>query len=128
MSLNGAFARREKGLEELAKLKTNILSIYFAHRFWDWTDGSDVTKGRQARLRPKHADDARRVLLRLMRLIRLQLEAPIVSRARHHLTKSGRSHQERVLSRKNSCETCCHLIGSECEACENGILSTYIWV
>eukprot|EP00041_Stephanoeca_diplocostata_P027172 m.745202 g.745202 ORF g.745202 m.745202 type:complete len:411 (+) comp23127_c3_seq3:128-1360(+) len=105
MSLNGAFARREKGLEELAKLKTNILSIYFAHRFWDWTDGSDVTKGRQARLRPKHADDARRVLLRLMRLIRLQLEAPIVSRARHHLTKSGRSHQERVLSRVHEVKT-----------------------
>eukprot|EP00041_Stephanoeca_diplocostata_P003537 m.35573 g.35573 ORF g.35573 m.35573 type:complete len:336 (+) comp14417_c0_seq16:149-1156(+) len=97
MSLNEAFARRERGLEELSRLKSSMLSQYLAHKYWDWT-GGDLKKGRDARLRLGHTEDARKLFLQLLQLIRLQLQSPIVSRARHQFTKTGGEKQSNVLS------------------------------
>lgn len=59
-------------MEELARLKTSMLSQYLAHKFWDWT-GGDLSKGRDVRLRHEHTEDARKLFLQLLQLIRLQL-------------------------------------------------------
>lgn len=94
MSVTSAFTRRERALLDLAQLKADLMSIYFAHRDWDWgKDGDD----RSTNLRPEHVDDTRDEIASLVVVISSLLSAPISSKSRHLFTKSG----QRELARKN---------------------------
>lgn len=46
--MNEAFKRREQALAQFAVLKAQIVTIYFAHRDWDWATKQTPHGGRAA--------------------------------------------------------------------------------
>ena len=101
-SLNEAFRRRENALHTMAGLKANALSLYHAHRDWDWSTQTAYHGGRAA-LPPGHVAQVRAVLLELIVAQCEVLLAPNVGRARHHFTPGGRRKREAVQARKAVC-------------------------
>lgn len=94
-SLNEAFKRRELALLNLAQMKSNLFSIYLAHRDWDWATKEGACNGRD-KLPAGHVVQVRAVLMDMTEAQCDVLLAPNVSRSRHLLTAPGRQKRCRV--------------------------------
>lgn len=75
------------------------MSIYYAHRDWDWATKEAMCGGR-SRLPAGHADAVRQVLLDLNAAQCDILLAPNVGRSRHLLSSGGRHKRARVQAYK----------------------------
>jgi hypothetical protein len=98
-SLNEAFRRRELAALTIASMKADLLSLYYAHRDWDWPARGALSGGRAA-LPANHLDDVRSVLLDLNEAQALLLLKPNVGRARHFYTAAGRHKRVTVTAQK----------------------------
>eukprot|EP00038_Savillea_parva_P009531 m.184132 g.184132 ORF g.184132 m.184132 type:complete len:413 (+) comp16043_c0_seq1:85-1323(+) len=83
MSVTSAFNRREQAILDLAALKADILSIYYAHRDWSWPT-------REEKLREGHVRDVRFELMGLIAKIKRMLRSPNVTKGRHRFSTDGR--------------------------------------
>lgn len=93
MSVTSAFARRERAIQDLAVLNANLISIFLAHRDWDWgTPG----KNRASQLPPTHVGLMAQEVATLIGTITRLLQAPNVNKARHDFTALGHRDCTRV--------------------------------
>ncbi len=70
------------------RAQSNLLSMYFAHRDWDWAT-KEAPAGGRAKLQAGHVDQVRAVLLELNEAQCELLVTPNVGRSRHFFTQAG---------------------------------------
>lgn len=107
VSIGMAFRRRERALKDLTVLRSCSYQIYLAHACWDWGKGDPGGRAKSAITPEGEADDDRwlrhsdQVLTQLVHigdeLFRF-LTLPTASRARHRVTRTGRSEAAATMS------------------------------
>lgn len=109
MTLTETFRRREAAVTHLMNLRTNIISLFVAHKDWDFytipdrrpeekslSGRNDLNSRESARLSSNHVSELRCVLCRFIDMTFTVLSAPRVSQARHFYTKDGREQRNHV--------------------------------
>eukprot|EP00550_Attheya_septentrionalis_P004428 CAMPEP_0198283520 /NCGR_PEP_ID=MMETSP1449-20131203/3086_1 /TAXON_ID=420275 /ORGANISM="Attheya septentrionalis, Strain CCMP2084" /LENGTH=633 /DNA_ID=CAMNT_0043980153 /DNA_START=181 /DNA_END=2082 /DNA_ORIENTATION=+ len=98
ISINAAFARRERALINITKVRSCAFQIYTAHSLWDWG-----TRGKSGRASCtdidwlEHSDAVMEQLVGITDELCRFLTLPTFSRSRHRLTHSGRKEAARTV-------------------------------
>ncbi|KAG1666100.1 hypothetical protein FOA52_010890 [Chlamydomonas sp. UWO 241] len=115
MTLNSVFNRREEAVRLLGVLKSQLLSVFLAHRDWDWwiipKDSELPAVSGRGRLPPGHVQQVHGEIVGLARVTHTLLTAPAVYRARNYYTPQGRRERRSVLecAKKLHTATATHL-------------------
>eukprot|EP00527_Entomoneis_sp_CCMP2396_P002776 CAMPEP_0198147024 /NCGR_PEP_ID=MMETSP1443-20131203/32953_1 /TAXON_ID=186043 /ORGANISM="Entomoneis sp., Strain CCMP2396" /LENGTH=278 /DNA_ID=CAMNT_0043811169 /DNA_START=397 /DNA_END=1233 /DNA_ORIENTATION=+ len=95
-----AFARRDRALISIGRLRATAIEIYAAHARWDWSfqmyGSSGRTKSSVDWL--EHSDHVLQVLLNLLVTLTRYLTLPTSSRARHKVTGFGQKEADKILN------------------------------
>eukprot|EP00978_Attheya_sp_CCMP212_P015217 scaffold39179_cov50-Attheya_sp.AAC.7 len=98
ISINAAFARRERALINITKVRSCAFQIYTAHSLWDWG-----TRGKSGRASCtdidwlEHSDAVMEQLVGITDELCRFLTLPTFSRSRHRLMHSGRKEAARTV-------------------------------
>ena len=88
MSIQQAFTRRETALRSLVMFRSYAISVYSAHRCWDWPANGATVGGREG-LPDDHCDNVRSLLTDIFKSVEAYCLLPRGGHARYYYTICG---------------------------------------